>query len=127
MRRLIPTGIAGLIFLTGIVFLMLSASAAARPTTAAGATKLIVAMHDPGCHWFYVSGGPNNRKYSKTVVRHGPVSLLNLDQAALIIKGPGSTKHDKVGATLRLNAKGVYKITMVKQAPDDNHLKLTIK
>ena len=36
-----------------------------------------------------------------------------------------------VGANLRLvptlKAKGIYKITMVKQAPDDNHLKLTIK
>jgi hypothetical protein len=127
MRRFIPTGIAGLMLLTGTVFLMLSASAAARPNAAAGATKLIVAMHDPGCHWFYVSGGPNNRKYSKTVTRHGPVNVVNLDEAALIIKGPGGTKHDKVGATMRLNAKGVYKITMVKQASDDNHLKLTIK
>jgi hypothetical protein len=32
-----------------------------------------------------------------------------------------------VGAKLTLKAKGVYRITMVKQAPDDNHLKLTIK
>jgi hypothetical protein len=55
------------------------------------------------------------------------VKLLNLDEAALIIKGPGGTRHDKVGAKLTLKAKGVYKITMVKQAPDDNHLKLTIK
>ena len=127
MRRPIPTGIAGLIFLTGIVFLMLSASAAARPNTAAGATKLIVAMHDPGCHWFYTSGSPDHRMYSKTVVRHGPVKLINLDDGALIIKGPGGTKHDKIGATLNLKTKGVYKITMVKQMPDDNHLKLTIK
>jgi hypothetical protein len=34
---------------------------------------------------------------------------------------------DRVGATLTLKATGVYAITMVKQAPDDNHLKLTIK
>ena len=127
MRGRFPTGIAGLIFLTGVVFLILSASAAARPNSAVGATKLIVAMHDPGCHWFYTSGGPDHRMYSKTVVRHGPVKLLNLDNGALIIKGPGGTKHDKIGATLNLNAKGVYKITMVKQMPDDNHLKLTIK
>jgi hypothetical protein len=65
--------------------------------------------------------------YSKTVVRHGTVSLVNLDDGTLIIKGPGGTKHDKIGATLKLNATGVYKITMVKQMPDDNHLKLTIK
>jgi hypothetical protein len=55
------------------------------------------------------------------------VKLLNLDEAALIVKGPGGTRHDKVGAKLTLRAKGVYKITMVKQAADDNHLKLTIK
>ena len=126
MRKRILTGITGLFLLTGIASLMLTASAAARPSSSAHATKLIVAMHDPGCHWFYVSGGMNNRKYSKTATRSGPVRLINLDQATLIIKGPGGTKHDKVGATLTLNAKGVYKITMVKQASDDNHLKLTI-
>ena len=90
-------------------------------------TQLIVAMRDPGRHWFYTGGGPNQRKYAKTVVRHGPVTLLNLDEAALKIKGPGGTKKQAVGAKLTLKAKGVYKITMVKQAADDNHLKLTIK
>ena len=112
MRKLILTGIAGL---------MLAAPAAAAPT------RLVVAMHDPGCHWFYLGGGPNHRQYAKTLTRHGPVRLVNLDEAALIIKGPGGTRHEKVGATLTLKAKGVYRITMVKQAPDDNHLKLTIK
>ena len=81
----------------------------------------------PGCHWFYVGGGPSHRKYVKSVTRTGPVALLNLDEAALVIKGPGGTRHEKVGATLKLQAKGLYKITMVKQAADDNHLKLTIK
>jgi hypothetical protein len=118
MRTLILTGIAGLV---------LAASAAAGPTGATGATKLIVAMKDPGCHWFYVGGGSSHRHYVKSVTRTGPVALLNLDEATLIIKGPGGTRHAKVGATLKLKAKGLYKITMVKQAPDDNHLKLTIK
>ena len=117
MRTLILTGIAGL---------ALAASAAAGPTGATGATKLTIAMRT-GIHWFYVGGGPNHRKYAKTVTRTGPVALLNLDEAALIIKGPGGTKHESVGATLKLRARGVYKITMVKQAADDNHLKLTIK
>jgi hypothetical protein len=112
MRKLILTSIAGL---------MLAAPAGAAPAT------LIVAMKDPGCHWFYTGGGPNNRKYVKTIVRTGPVTLLNLDEAALIIKGPGGTKKEPVGAKLTLKGKGVYRITMVKQAPDDNHLKLTIK
>jgi hypothetical protein len=125
MRKLIFTAIAGLTLLTAS--LMLVATAAARTAAAAKTTKLVVAMHDPGCHWFYTGGGPNHRQYSKTVSRTGPVKLVNLDEATLIVKGPGGTKHDKVGASLTLKAKGVYKITMVKQAPDDNHLKLTIK
>ena len=125
MRRLILRSIAGLTLL--IASLMLATTAAARPATAAGAAKLVVAMHDPGCHWFYAGGGPNHRKYSKTAVRTGPVKLVNLDENTLIVKGPGGTKHDKVGAALTLKTKGVYTITMVKQAPDDNHLKLTIK
>jgi hypothetical protein len=113
MRTLIITGIAALVL--------------AAPAGAAAPATLIVAMKDPGCHWFYNGGGPNHRKYVKTMVHTGPVTLLNLDEAALIVKGPGGTKKDAVGAKLLLNAKGVYRITMVKQAPDDNHLKLTIK
>ena len=107
--------------------LLLAASATAGRTSAASATKLVVAMRDPGCHWFYLGGGPAHRKYAKTAVRTGAVKLVNLDEDTLIVKGPGGTKHDKVGASLTLKAKGVYKITMVKQASDDNHLKLTIK
>jgi hypothetical protein len=125
MRKLIVTAIAGLTLLTASLILV--ATAAARPAATAKATKLVVAMHDPGCHWFYAGGGPNHRKYTKTIARTGPVKLVNLDENTLIIKGPGGTKHDKVGATLTLKANGLYKITMVKQAPDDNHLKLTIK
>ena len=109
------------LILTAIAALTLAAPAAAAPA------KLVVAMHDPGCHWFYLGGGPNHRKYVKTVTRQGPVSLVNLDEAALKIKGPSGTKIERVGATLTLAAKGVYRITMVGQAPDDNHLKLTIK
>jgi len=121
MRKLIFTAL----LLTAS--LILAATAAARPASTAKASKLVVAMHDPGCHWFYSGGGPNHRTYTKTIVRTGPVRLVNLDENTLIIKGPGGTKHDKVGATLTLKTKGLYRITMVKQAPDDNHLKLTIK
>jgi len=107
MRKLIITAIAAL----GL----------AVPATA-GNAPLVIAMHDPGCHWFHVGG-----KYTKSVVRHGPVTLLNLDEAALVIKGPAGTRHEAVGAKLRLRAKGTYRITMVHQAADDNHLVLKIK
>jgi hypothetical protein len=43
------------------------------------------------------------------------------------INGPGGTKIERVGASLTLNTKGVYAITMVGQAPDHNHVKLMIK
>ena len=109
------------LILTAAAVLLLAAPAAAAPTT------LIVAMRDPGCHWFYTGGGPNSRNYVKTIVRKGPVRLVNLDEATLIVKGPTGTGTAPVGARVTLKAKGVYRITMVKQAPDDNHLKLTIK
>jgi len=109
------------LILIAIAALTLAAPAAAAPTT------LIVAMKDPGCHWFYTGGGPDHRSYTKTLVRRGPITLLNLDEAALTIKGPGGTKTERVGAKLTLKAKGVYRITMVKQEPSDNTLKLTIK
>ena len=119
MRKLIVISIA---------VLAVAASAVAPGVASAAPTKapLVVAMHDPGCHWFYVGGGPNHRQYAKSVVRSGPVTLLNLDEAALIVKGPGGGKTARVGARLTLTAKGTYRITMVKQAPDDNTLILKI-
>jgi len=89
---------------------------------AAGKAPLVIAMHDPGCHWFSVGG-----KYVKSVTRTGPVTLLNQDEAAVRIKGPGGTKLQRVGARLTLRARGTYRIVMVHQAADDNHLTLTIK
>jgi hypothetical protein len=90
----------------------------------AGASKspLLVAMRDPGCHWFVVGG-----QYTKSTAQHGPVTLLNRDEAALKIKGPGGTKIERVGVKLILRAKGTYRITMVGQHPDDNTLTLKVK
>jgi hypothetical protein len=78
-------------------------------------------MHDPGCHWFLVGGA-----YTKRLSVSGPISLLNLDEAALRVAGPSGSKLDPVGKKLTLG-RGVYHITMVKQAADDNHLLLTVK
>jgi len=124
MRKQLLIGIASLILLGALI---VAAPAAGRSTGTAKATKLVVAMHDPGCHWFYTGGTPDHRKYSKAAVRTGAVNLVNLDSGALIIRGPGGMRHDKVGATMTLRAKGLYRITMVKQMMDDNHLKLTIR
>ena len=105
-----------------VILIGIGALALAAPAAAGSASQLVVAMRDPGCHWFLVNG-----KYSKTAVRHGAVRLVNYDEAPLVIKGPGGTRHEAVGAKLTLKARGLYRITMVKQAPDDNHLRLIIK
>ena len=47
--------------------------------------------------------------------------------AEFVVKGPGGTKLDPVGHKVTLHAKGTYRITMVRQAPDDNHLVLRVK
>jgi len=77
-------------------------------------------MHDPGCHWFVSHG-----KYVKSLTVAGPVKFANYDEKTVIVKGPKGTTLVKVGKSAPL-AKGVYHITMVKQAPDDNHLVLTV-
>ena len=101
-----------------------AALAAALAGTGSGATTaktVTVAMHDPGCHWFLVGGA-----YKQSLTVGGPISLLNLDEAALKVVGPSDLKLDPVGKKLPLG-RGVYHITMVKQAADDNHLLLTVR
>jgi hypothetical protein len=110
-----------------LTFLVIAACVAGVSVSAAvakpakQATTVTIAMHDPGCHWFLVGS-----KYTKTLSVHGPVSLLNVDEATLKVAGPQGLELARVGHRLALG-KGIYHITMVGQAPDDNHLLLTIK
>jgi hypothetical protein len=90
-------------------------------TASASPTTVTVAMKDPGCHWFLVSG-----KYLLKYTVAGPVSLKNFDEATLKIVGAKRTSFDKVGKSILLKP-GVYHITMVGQAADDNHLLLTVR
>ena len=96
------------------------AGAQALAATSHSATKVAVVMRDPGCHWFAVG-----KTFRTTLAAKGPVSLVNHDEAALKIVGPTGVKRDPVGKAITLGH-GVYKITMVGQASDDNHLKLTV-
>ena len=98
-----------------VAALVFAASASAAPKT------VTVGMKDPGCHWFLVAG-----KYKTSLAVRGPVQLFNIDEAALRIMGPGGMRLEPVGKKLAL-ARGVYHITMVGQAPDDNHLLLTVR
>ena len=98
----------------------LGASQAFAQTPKASKTVTVV-MRDPGCHWFAVNG-----KFLKTLTVSGPVRLANFDERALLISGRSGVTHAPVGKQITLGS-GVYHITMVKQAPDDNHLKLVVK
>jgi len=97
-----------------------ASQALARPSHAQAMKTVTVVMHDPGCHWFAAGSA-----LKKTLSVKGPVKLRNLDEAALKVAGAKGTKLDGVGKQLVLSP-GVYHITMVGQAPDDNHLKLVV-
>jgi hypothetical protein len=110
-----------LVILVAGALLALGAGQAAGATHHALAVKTVtVVMHDPGCHWF-ASGG----KFTTKLTVHGPVALANFDEASLMVMGPKGMQLDKVGKKVVL-ARGTYRITMVGQAPDDNHLKLVV-
>jgi hypothetical protein len=94
-------------------------------SSAHGATKapktVTVVMHDPGCHWFDVKN-----TFLKKLTVAGPVKLAGFDEAPLVVKGPSDTRRLAVGKHILLG-RGVYHITMVGQAPDDNHLLLVVR
>jgi len=103
-----------------VAALAVGAGGAGASHKAASPKTVTVAMHDPGCHWFSVAG-----TYRKSLSVSGPVYLLNADEAALKIVGRTGPKLDRVGHKLLLTH-GKYHITMVGQAPDDNHLLLVV-
>ena len=108
------------LILAGAAMLSLAAGQAfARPAHAQSKTVTVV-MHDPGCHWFDV-----DNTFLKKLTVNGPVKLANFDEAPLIVAGPHGVKHANVGKPILLT-RGVYRITMVGQAPDDNHLRLVV-
>jgi hypothetical protein len=98
-----------------------SASTPAVISRAAPVQTVRVVMHDPGCHWFQTSTG-----VTRTLQVNGNlIKLVNQDEAAIRIVGTSQTTIEKVGGNVRLPS-GSYRITMVGQAPDDNHLKLVV-
>jgi hypothetical protein len=107
-----------LLFVTSL--LTLGAGQALAQKSNSGKTVTVV-MHDPGCHWFAVNG-----KFLKTLTVSGPVKLANFDERALLVAGRSGVTRAPVGKQITL-ASGIYHITMVKQAPDDNHLKLVVR
>ena len=106
MRKLLLTGLLLLSF--------------AVPASASAAIPIV--MRDPGCHWFKVDG-----KYLIRYASSGPVTVRNLDEAALVFAGPGGKQKVAVGKTITLAGKGTYRVTMVGQLRHDNTLTLVVK
>jgi hypothetical protein len=105
-----------------VAALALAGPAAAKPTLhATKQSHVTIAMHDPGCHWFSVDG----RFYSGLSVS-GKTTFRNLDEATLIFTGPNLDTKLPVGSSLTIAKPGTYHITMVGQAPHDNHLLLVV-
>lgn len=109
---------AVLAFASGVA----AASTPASASSASTAGVVPIVMGDPGCHWFAVAG---KHKASLTVA--GKTTFRNLDEKALIFKGQNFLQRLAVGKSLAVVKPGVYHITMVGQAPDDNHLVLVVK
>ena len=105
-----------------VAALLLAGPAAGAPVHRSDAkTTVRVVMRDPGCHWFAVGHGFK----TKLAVR-GPVALSNFDEAALLVRGHGHTRHVRVGKRLGLG-RGHYVIRMIHQAKDDNTLHLVVR
>ena len=107
--------------LTLVAVALLAVGATQAFAQSSPSKTVTVAMKDPGCHWFAVNG-----KFVKTLSVSGPVKLANFDEATLLVAGRHSVQHALVGKKVALGT-GVYHITMVGQAPDDNHLTLVVK
>ncbi len=103
------------LLLTALLALVVS-----LPASASSAVPVV--MRDPGCHWFKVGG-----TYVSRYVSRGPVTVTNLDEAALVFAGPGGMRKVAVGKALRLAARGTYRITMVGQLRHDNTLTLVVR
>jgi hypothetical protein len=111
-----------LIVLAAAAALAVSAAAAPRAQQAPKVNNLTIVMHDPGCHWFAAGTA-----FKKSASVKGVALVRNIDEAAMIFKGPGGFHALlPVGKSLRVAKPGVYHITMVGQAPDDNHLLLRV-
>ena len=95
--------------------LAIASGASARPT------GVMVMMHEPGCHAFFVKG-----KYMKRLTVRGPAKVFNYDEDTLIVRGNG-VRRIRVSKYALLRTPGVYKIKMVDQEPMDYTLTLTVK
>ena len=118
---------------TKIAYLLAAAAATAMlvlsgaAIAASGAPKakmsvVPIVMADPGCHWFKVGG----KNLARLTVNRA-TAFRNLDEASIVVKGQNFVRRVAVGKTFVVAKAGVYRITMVGQHSDDNHLLLVFK
>ena len=104
---------------------LVSSGALATSIALAGPTRvprtLPIVMHDPGCHSFMQAG-----HFTRTATVTGSVRLRNEDERTLKVTSGATVRRIPVGKTL-IVGRGHYVITMVRQASDDNHLRLTVR
>ncbi|HUZ15976.1 MAG TPA: hypothetical protein VMU72_07325 [Gaiellaceae bacterium] len=113
-KILVISAIAAIAFST-------SQALAAAPHHAAVKHTLVVAMHDPGCHWFSIHG-----KLTTHATVSGPVRVVDRDEATMKVASRHGMQRIPVGTGLVLR-RGHYVLMMVGQAVDDNYLKLTVR
>ncbi len=112
-----------ILFLAAVAAAVVVAAVSGMASASSAAPKVVpIVMHDPGCHWFQ-----SGSKFTKAMTVKGKTTFRNLDEAALIFVGKNFRQNVAVGKTITIAKAGVYHITMVKQAPDDNHLLLVVK
>jgi hypothetical protein len=111
-----------------LLVLLVSAAAALFALSAAATTPRLVtvAMHDPGCHWLDSHG-----HFSLHLATRGPVLLRNEDETIVVVRshaleGPFGMRTIAVGRALALG-RGTYRITMMGQDVEDNHLVLVVR
>jgi hypothetical protein len=122
-KILVISALAALAFATSLAAIAFGTSQALAATHhhATAKNTLVVAMHDPGCHWFLIHG-----KYKTSAVEPGAVRVQNLDEKTLKVASHNGMQYIHVGKSLVLQ-QGHYVVMMVGQASDDNYLKLTVR
>jgi hypothetical protein len=122
-KILVISALAAIAFGTSLAAIAFGPSQALAATHHQATAKhtLVVAMHDPGCHWFLIHG-----KYKLSAVEPGAVRVENLDEATLKVASHHGMQYIHVGKSLVLQH-GHYVVMMVGQARDDNYLKLNVR
>ena len=108
------------LFVIAAGLLVLTSGQAVAAAKHESAKTVTIAMHDPA-----VTGSRSAASSSRRSPSRGRSRSRTTTKRRIKVAGPSGIKRDPVGKKITLQ-RGIYKITMVGQAPDDNTLKLTV-